>query len=393
MEKAVIVSGTRTAIGSFGGTLKDISAVDLAARVIECAVQRARIEKAEVEDVIFGNVLQAGQGMNPARQASVRAGIPTSVPAFTVNHVCGSGLRSVVLAAQAIAAGDAEILVAGGTEAMSQAPFVLKGARWGYRLGHADLVDAMIADGLSCALSDGIHMGLTAENIVEQYKISREDQDRFALESQQRAEAAIKGGRFKEEITAYPVPQKKGDPLAFAQDEFPRFGSTYEALAKLRSAFKKDGTVTAGNASGINDGAAALVVMSESRARAKNLDPLARIRAYAIAAVEPRVMGLGPIPAIRKVLQKAALNLDDIELIELNEAFAAQSLAVIRELGLDPAKTNVNGGAIALGHPIGASGARILVTLLYEMRRRNLHRGLAALCIGGGQGIAMVVER
>ena len=393
MEKAVIVSGTRTAIGSFGGTLKDVSAVDLAARVIECAVQRAGIEKGEVEDVIFGNVLQAGQGMNPARQASVRAGIPTSVPALTVNHVCGSGLRSVVLAAQAIAAGDAEVLVAGGMEAMSQAPFVLKGARWGYRLGHADLVDVMIGDGLSCALSDGIHMGLTAENIVEQYKISREDQDRFAFESQQRAEAAIKAGRFKEEITAYPVPQKKGEPLAFAQDEFPRFGSTYEALAKLRPAFKKDGTVTAGNASGINDGAAALVVMSDSRARAKNLEPLARIRAYAIAAVEPRVMGLGPIPAIRKVLKKAATELDDIELIELNEAFAAQSLAVIRELGLDPEKTNVNGGAIALGHPIGASGARILVTLLYELRRRNLHRGLAALCIGGGQGIAMVVER
>ncbi len=393
MEKAVIVSGTRTAIGSFGGTLKDVSAVDLAARVIECAVQRAGIEKAEVEDVIFGNVLQAGQGMNPARQASVRAGIPTSVPAFTVNHVCGSGLRSVVLAAQAIAAGDAEVVVAGGTEAMSQAPFVLKGARWGYRLGHADLVDVMIADGLSCALSDGIHMGLTAENIVEQYRISREDQDRFALASQQRAESAIKTGKFMEEITAYPVPQKKGEPLAFVQDEFPRFGSTYEALAKLRPAFKKDGTVTAGNASGINDGAAALVVMSESRARAKNLNPLASIRAYAIAAVEPRVMGLGPIPAIRKVLQKAALKLDDIELIELNEAFAAQSLAVIRELGLDLEKTNVNGGAIALGHPIGASGARILVTLLYEMRRRNLRRGLAALCIGGGQGIAMVVER
>ncbi len=393
MEKAVIVSATRTAIGSFGGTLKDVSAADLAARVIAAAVRRARIENGEIEDVILGNVLQAGQGMNPARQASVRAGIPTSVPAFTVNHVCGSGLRAVTLAAQAIAAGDAEILVAGGTEAMSQAPFVLKGARWGYRLGHADLVDVMIADGLSCALSDGIHMGLTAENIVEQYKISREDQDCFALESQQRAERAIKAGRFQEEMTVYLVPQKKGEGQAFAQDEFPRFGSTYEALAKLRPAFKKDGTVTAGNASGINDGAAALVVTSESRARAKGLEPLASIRAYAIAAVEPRVMGLGPIPAIRNVLQKAALKLEDIELIELNEAFAAQSLAVIRELGLDPAKTNVNGGAIALGHPIGASGARILVTLLYEMRRRDLHRGLAALCIGGGQGIAMVVER
>jgi len=393
METAVIVSGTRTAIGSFGGALKDVSAVELASRVIDCALQRAGVDKHEVDEVIFGNVLQAGLGQNPARQAAVRAGIPTSVPAYTVNHVCGSGLKSAALAAQAVTSGAAEIVVAGGTESMNQAPFLLKGARWGYRLGHAELLDVMISDGLSCALSDGVHMGVTAENIVEQFKISREDQDRFALQSQQRAEAAIQAGRFKEEIIPVPVPQKKGEPLMFAQDEFPRFGTTYEALAKLRPAFKKDGTVTAGNASGINDGAAAVVVMSESRAQAKNLEPLARIRAYAAAGVEPRVMGLGPIPAIPKALEKAGVRLEEIELIELNEAFAAQSLAVVRELGLDLAKTNVNGGAIALGHPIGASGARILVTLLYEMRRRNLHRGLAALCIGGGQGLAMVVER
>lgn len=393
METAVIVSATRTAIGSFGGGLKDIPAVDLASRVIDCALQRAGLEKGEVEEVIFGNILQAGLGQNPARQAAIHAGIPSSVPSHTVNKVCGSGLKAVALAAQAVATGDAETVVAGGTEAMSQAPFVLKGARWGYRLGHAELLDVMISDGLSCALSDGIHMGVTAENIVEEYQISREDQDRFALASQQHAEAAIKAGRFKEEITSYSVPQKKGEPLAFDQDEFPRFGTTYEALAKLRPAFKKDGTVTAGNASGINDGAAAVVVTSESRARERKLEPLARIRAYASAGVEPRVMGLGPVVAIPKALKRAGLRLEQIELLELNEAFAAQSLAVMRELGLDPARTNVNGGAIALGHPIGASGARILVTLLYEMRRRNLHLGMAALCIGGGQGMAMVVER
>ena len=393
METAVIVSATRTAIGNLGGGLKDVSAVDLGSRVMECALERAGIEKQAVDEVIFGNVLQAGLGQNPARLAAVRAGIPVSVPAYTVNHVCGSGLKSVALAAQSVRSGESEMIVAGGTESMSQAPYVLKGARWGYRLGHAELVDVMISDGLSCALSDGVHMGMTAENIVEKYRISREDQDRFALTSQQRAEAAIKGGRFKAEITAVPVPQKKGEPLMFEQDEFPRFGTTYEALAKLRPAFKKDGTVTAGNASGINDGAAAVVVTSESRARERKLEPLARIRAYATGGVEPRLMGLGPIVAVPKALTRAGLRLEQIELLEVNEAFAAQSLAVMRELGLDPERTNVNGGAIALGHPIGASGARVLVTLLYEMRRRNLHLGMAALCIGGGQGIAMVVER
>jgi acetyl-CoA C-acetyltransferase len=393
MESAVIVSGARTAIGSFGGALKDVSPIALGSHVIREAMRRAGVEKNEVEEVIFGNILQAGLGQNPARQAAMHAGIPPTVPAHTVNKVCGSGLKAVALAAQAVACGDAEVIVAGGTESMSQAPYVLKGARWGCRLGHAEMLDVMISDGLSCVLSDGIHMGLTAENIVERYHISREDQDHFALASQQRTEAAIKAGRFQDEIAPFPVPQKKGEPVMFAQDEFPRFGTTYEALAKLKPAFKKDGTVTAGNASGINDGAAALVVMSESRSRAKGLEPLARIRAYGAAGVEPRVMGLGPVPAIQKALARANLKLDEMELIELNEAFAAQSLAVVRELGLDPARTNVNGGAIALGHPIGASGARILVTLLYEMRRRSLHLGLAALCIGGGQGIAMVVER
>ncbi|MGD0921189.1 MAG: acetyl-CoA C-acetyltransferase [Terriglobia bacterium] len=393
METAVIVSGTRTAVGSFGGALKDVSPIALGSHVIGEALRRAGLENSEVDEVVFGNIFQAGLGQNPARQAAIQAGIPVSVPSHTVNKVCGSGLKSVALAAQAIACGDAEIVVAGGTESMSQAPYVLKGARWGNRLGHGEMLDVMISDGLSCMLSGGVHMGLTAENIVEQYQISREDQDRFALESQQRTEAAIKAGRSKEEIVPFPVPQKKGEPVMFAQDEFPRFGSTYEALARLKPAFKKDGTVTAGNASGINDGAAALVVMAESRARAKRLEPLARIRAYASAGVEPRLMGLGPVPAIQKVLGRTGLKLEQIELVELNEAFAAQSLAVVRALGLDLAKTNVNGGAIALGHPIGASGARILVTLLHEMRRRNLHLGLAALCIGGGQGIAMLVER
>ncbi len=393
MERAVIVSGTRTAIGSFGGSLREVSAVELARHVMEEAVRRAGLAKDQIEEVIFGNVLQAGLGQNPARQAAVRAGIPSSVPAYTVNQVCGSGLKAVALAAQAIACGDAEVVVAGGTESMSQAPFLLKSARWGHRLGNAEILDAMLSDGLTCALSDGVHMGVTAENIVERYGISREDQDNFALESQRRAQAAMEACRFGEEIVPVPLPATKGEPAVFARDEFPRFGTTYELLARLKPAFKKDGTVTAGNASGINDGAAALVVMSEGQAEARGIEPLAAIRAYAVAGVDPRLMGMGPVPAIQRVLAKAGLRLQEIELVELNEAFAAQSLAVMRELGLDPAITNVNGGAIALGHPIGASGARILVTLLYEMRRRNAHLGLAALCIGGGQGIAMVVER
>jgi acetyl-CoA C-acetyltransferase len=393
MQRAVIASATRTAIGSFGSAFKDVSPIALAGHVISEAVKRAAIEKTEADEVIFGNVLQAGLGENPARQAAVQAGLPVSVPSHTVNKVCGSGLKAVALAAQAIASGDAEILVAGGVESMSQAPFLLKNARWGLRLGNAELLDAMLSDGLTCNLSGGIHMGLTAENIAERYGISREDQDRFALESQRRAEDAIKSCRFSQEITPFPVPQKKGEAVIIAQDEFPRFGLTFDTLARLKPAFKKEGSVTAGNASGINDGAAALVVTSESRARDRGTEPLARIRAYAAAGVEPQFMGLGPIPAVHKVLNKAGLSLEDIQLIELNEAFAAQSLAVIRELGLNPEITNVNGGAIALGHPIGASGARILVTLLHEMRRRDLRLGLAALCIGGGQGIAMIVER
>ena len=393
MEGAVIVSGARTAIGSFGGAFKDVSPIALASHVIEEAVRRAGIEKSEADEVIFGNVLQAGLGENPARQAAVRAGLPVSVPSHTVNKVCGSGLKAVALAAQAIASGDAEVLVAGGVESMSQSPFLLKSARWGLRLGNAELLDVMLSDGLTCNLSGGIHMGLTAENLAERYSISREDQDRFALESQRRAEDAIKSCRFSQEITPFPVPQKKGEAVVVTHDEFPRFGLTLDTLARLKPAFKKDGTVTAGNASGINDGAAALVVMSESGARKRGIEPLARIRAYAAAGVEPQLMGLGPIPAVQKVLKKAGVSLGDIQLIELNEAFAAQSLAVIRELGLNPEITNVNGGAIALGHPIGASGARVLVTLLHEMRRRDLHLGLAALCIGGGQGIAMIVER
>ena len=393
MERATIAGAARTTIGSFGGVFKDVSPIALSSHVITESMARAGVAPDEVDEVIFGNVLGAGLGQNLARQAAVRAGVPVSVPSHSVNKVCGSGLKAVALAAQAVACGDAEVLVAGGVESMSQAPFLIQNARWGQRLGNAEMIDLMLSDGLTCNLSGGIHMGRTAENIAERYAISREDQDRFALESQRRAEAAIKACRFSEEITPFPVPQKKGEPAVVSQDEFPRLGITYETLARLKPAFKKDGTITAGNASGINDGAAALVVMSESRARAGQAEPLGRVRATASVGVEPRLMGLGPIPAVRKVLERAGLTLDRIELVELNEAFAAQSLAVIRELGLDPARTNVNGGAIALGHPIGASGARILVTLLFEMRRRNLHLGLAALCIGGGQGMAMIVER
>jgi acetyl-CoA C-acetyltransferase len=323
----------------------------------------------------------------------VRAGLPISVPAHTVNKVCGSGLKAVALAAQAIASDDADIVVAGGVESMSHAPFLLRNARWGVRQGTAELADVMLSDGLTCNLSGGIHMGLTAENIVVRYGISRESQDLFALESQRRAQEAIQNCRFSREIAPFPVPQKRGDPLVVCRDESPRFGLTLETLSRLKPTFNKDGTITAGNASGINDGAAALTVMSESRARELGIESLARIRTYAAAGVEPHLMGLGPIPAVQKALRKAGLALSDIQLIELNEAFAAQALAVIRALGLNPEITNVNGGAIALGHPIGASGARILVTLLYEMQRRDIQLGLAAICIGGGQGIAMIVER
>jgi acetyl-CoA C-acetyltransferase len=393
MSKAVIVTGARTAIGSLGGSLKDVPVTELGRVVIEAAIERGGVDREEIEEVIMGNVLQAGAGMNPARQAAIAARIPDSVPSYTVNKVCGSGLKAVALAAQAIAAGDSDLIVAGGMESMSRAPYLLTNARWGYRLGNGELVDSMLSEGLTCAMA-GCHMGVTAENVAAECGISREAQDEFAAESQRRALAAIAEGRFDEEITPVLIAQKKGEAISFARDEYPREGATSAGLARLNPAFKKEaGTVTAGNASGINDGAAALVVASEDRARLMELTPMARIVSYASAGVAPRIMGLGPIPAIERALEKADLTLKDIDLFELNEAFAAQSLGVTGKLGLDASRINVNGGAIALGHPIGASGARVLVTLLYEMRRRDVRRGLAALCIGGGQGIAMIVER
>lgn len=382
----------RTAIGTFGGALSNIPATELGTIVIREVLSRCSLQPEQVDEVLLGNVLQAGLGQNPARQAAIRAGIPQSVPATTINKVCGSGLKAVTSAAQAIQCGDAEIIVAGGIENMSQAPFLLKKARYGYRMGHDNLYDSMILDGLWCAFND-VHMGITAENIAARYGITREQQDEFACLSQQKAEKAMKEGRFKDEIVPVLIPQRKGEPVIFDQDEHPRWGTTIDKLAPLKPAFKKDGTVTAGNASGINDGAAAVVVASAKKAEELGIKPLARIVSYASAGVDPAYMGLGPIPATRKALQRAGLTIDDLDLIEANEAFAAQSLAVIKELGFDPQKVNVNGGAIALGHPIGASGARILVTLLHEMQKRAVKYGLATLCIGGGQGIAVVVER
>jgi acetyl-CoA C-acetyltransferase len=388
----VILSGCRTPIGTFGGAFKEVSAVELATVAVREAVARAAIRPEQVDEVVLGCILQAGLGMNPARQATLNAGLPESVPAVTVNKVCGSGLKAVMLAAQAVKCGDAEIVVAGGAESMSRAPFLLPGARWGERLGHGKVLDHMIHEGLTDAFH-GIHMGVTAENLVERYGISRADQDAFAAESQQRATDAIREGRFKDEIVPVTLPGRKGATTVVDTDEHPRAGTTAESLGKLRAAFKDGGSVTAGNASGLNDGAAALVVTSAERAKSLGASPLGRIVSYASAAVDPRVMGIGPVPAVRKALEKSGLAADAIDLFELNEAFAAQSLAVLRELKLDPSKVNVNGGAIALGHPIGASGARILVTLLYALRARNLKYGLAALCIGGGQGVALVVER
>ena len=392
MAKAVIVSGARTAIGSFGGALTDVPVTELGRVVIESALERAGIDRSDIEEVIMGNVLQAGVGMNPARQSAIAAGIPDAVPSFTVNKVCGSGLKAVALAAQAIAAGDGDLIVAGGMESMSRAPYLLKKARWGYRLGGDEIVDSMLSEGLTCAMAS-CHMGVTAENVSAASGVTREAQDEFAAESQRRAESAISAGRFGEEIVPVMIAQKKGEPLAFMVDEYPRAGTTAATLAKLKPAFQKEGTVTAGNASGINDGAAAVIVASEERARLMELAPMAKIVSYATAGVNPRLMGMGPAPAIERALEKAGLDLKDIDLFELNEAFAAQSLAVVRKLGIDASRVNVNGGAIALGHPIGASGARVLVTLLYEMRKRDVRRGLASLCIGGGQGIAMIVER
>ena len=393
MKKVVILSGVRTAIGTFGGALKDVPVTELGRVTIEAAIERAAIDRQAVQEVIMGNVLQAGAGMNPARQAALAAGIPVTVSSFTVNKVCGSGLKAVTLAAQAILAGDADLIIAGGMESMSRAPYLLTEARWGYRMGNGTLVDSMVAEGLTCAMEQ-CHMGITAENVANQYRISRAQQDEFAAESQRRAEVAIKENRFADEIAPVMVPQKKGDSIAFKVDEYPRAGTTVEALSKLRPAFKKeDGTVTAGNASGINDGAAALAIASEEYAQKQNFSSLATIVSYASAGVEPKVMGMGPVPAIKRVIEKAGVSLNEIDLFELNEAFASQSLGVLAELGIEPSKVNVNGGAIALGHPIGASGARILVSLLYEMKRRDVKRGLAALCIGGGQGMAMIVER
>jgi acetyl-CoA C-acetyltransferase len=391
MSDVVLLSACRTPIGAFGGALKDVSAPRLGAIVIREALSRAGVAAADLGDVLMGCVLQAGAGMNVARQAALEAGVPQDVPAMTINRVCGSGLQAVVSAAQAIRAGDYEIAVAGGTESMSNAPYLLKGARWGLRMGHGEVADTMIADGLTCAVG-ACHMGVTAEEIAARYGVSRADQDAFAAESQRRAVEAIAAGAFASEIVAVPLPQKKGDPVPFAVDEYPRAGTTADKLAALRPAFKKDGSVTAGNASGINDGAAALVVASAARAAAMNATPIARIVAWAVAGVEPMVMGMGPVPAVRKALERAGLAAADIDLFELNEAFAVQSLAVARELGLDPGNVNVNGGAIALGHPIGASGARVLTTLVHALRARGKRRGVAALCIGGGMGIAMVVE-
>jgi acetyl-CoA C-acetyltransferase len=387
----VILSGCRTAIGSFGGSLKDVSAVELGRIVVVEAVRRAGAKPEDVDEVILGCILQAGLGMNPARQAAIKAGLPQSVPAHTVNKVCGSGLKAVMLGAQAIKADDAALVVAGGTESMSGAPYLVPGARWGQRLGHGDVVDHMIHEGLTDAFSD-IHMGITAENVVARYGLSREAQDAFAAQSQKRATEAIAAGRFKDEIVAVPIAQRKGEPKLFETDEYPRAGTTAELLGKLKPAFKKDGSVTAGNASGINDGAAALVVASTDKAKELGASPLARIVSYASVGVDPSLMGIGPVPAVRKALDKAGLSVADIDLFELNEAFASQSLAVVSDLGVDPSTVNVNGGAIALGHPIGASGARILVTLLYAMKARGARLGVASLCIGGGQGVAVIVE-
>jgi acetyl-CoA acetyltransferases len=392
MRDVVIVSAVRTPVGSFGGALGKTAAADLGALVIKEAMNRAGIKPEQVDEVIMGNVIQAGLGQNPARQASMKAGIPMEVPSWTLNKVCGSGLKTIVCAAQAIMTGDADIVVAGGMESMSLAPYVLNKARTGIRMGNDTIVDSMINDALTDAF-DKVHMGITAENIAEQFGISREEQDRYAVESQNRAEASIKAGKFVEEIVPVSIPQRKGDPVVVSQDEFPRFGATYEGVAKLRPAFKKDGTVTAANASGINDGAAALVVMAKEKAEELGLTPLATIKSWGSAGVDPKIMGTGPIPASRKALEKAGLKIEDIDVVEANEAFASQTLRVAKELNLDMAKTNVNGGAIAIGHPVGASGTRILVSLLHEMKRSDAHRGLATLCIGGGQGIALIVER
>jgi acetyl-CoA C-acetyltransferase len=392
MRDVVIASAARTAVGSFGGGLKDIPAVELGKIAVMEALKRGGVNPEWVEEVILGCVLTAGQGQNPTRQVLIRAGIPKEVPGTTVNKVCASGLKSVMMAAQAIKAGDADVIVAGGIESMSQAPYLLTGARWGYRMNDSPVVDGMIHDGL-LDIFNHYHMGITAENVAEKFGVSRKDQDELAFRSQQNAGRAIKEGRFKDEIVPVSIPQKKGNPLVFDTDEHPRPNTTMEALAGLRPAFKKDGTVTAGNASGINDGAAAVVVMAAEKAKALGLQPLVRIKSYATAGVAPEIMGTGPVPSSQAALKKAGLTAKDLDLVEANEAFAAQAAYVNRAMGWDIEKVNVNGGAIALGHPIGASGARIFVTLLYEMKKRQARYGLATLCVGGGMGGAMIVER
>lgn len=392
MREVVIVSAVRTPIGSFGGALKDMTAVQIGTVAAKEAIKRAGIDPSMIEEVILGNVLQGGLGQNVARQVAIATGIPKEIPAMTLNKVCGSGLRTVGLAAQIIKAGDADCILAGGTESMSQAGYISTASRWGARMGDTKMIDMMVHDGLTDVFNK-YHMGITAENIVDQWGLTREELDQFAVASQNKAEAAIKAGRFKDEIVPVEIPQKKGDPVIFDTDEFPKFGATMESVGKLKPAFKKDGIVTAANSSGINDSAAALIVMSKEKADALGLSYLCKVTSYASAGVDPSIMGVGPIPASKSALERAGMTINDMDLIEANEAFAAQSVAVGKDLGFNPEKLNVNGGAIALGHPIGASGARILVTLIYEMMKRDSKYGLATLCIGGGMGTSMIVER
>lgn len=392
MREVVIVSAARTPIGSFGGSLSGLSAVELGTAAAREVIRRSGIDPSQIDDVIIGNILSAGLGQNPARQISIFSGIPDNVTAMTINKLCGSGLRAVSMAAQFIMLGDADIILAGGTESMSNAPYLLPKGRFGYRMGDGKIVDSMVYDGLT-EIFNNYHMGVTAENIAKRWNISREEQDEFALQSQLKAEAAQKSGRFADEIVPVAIPQRKGEPLIVDTDEYPRHGTTLEKLAKLPTAFQKDGTVTAGNASGINDGAAMILVMSKQKALELGIKPLATIKSYASVALDPAIMGYGPVPASRKALDRIGYTVDQIGLVEANEAFASQSIAVVRDLGLDPSVVNVNGGAIALGHPIGASGARILTTLLYEMQKRDVRTGLATLCIGGGMGTSLIVER
>lgn len=391
MKEVVIVSAARTPIGNYGGTLASLSSVELACIAAKKVIERAGINPSEIDETLVGNILAAGEGQNIARQIAIKSGLPETSPAMTINKLCGSGLRTVSMAAQFIMLGDADVILAGGTESMSNAPYILKNARFGYRMGHGEMLDSMISDGLTDAFNN-YHMGITAENIAEQWEITRKEQDEFSLNSQLKTEKAQKQGKFDDEIVSVEIPQRKGNPIIFSEDEFPKHGLSIEKLEKLRPAFKKEGTVTAGNASGINDGAAMLLIMSKEKAQQLGLKPIAKIISYGNAALDPKIMGYGPVPATKAALLKAKMTIADIDLIEANEAFAAQSIAVMRDLNLDPSKVNVNGGAIALGHPIGASGARILTTLLYEMKRSNKATGLATLCIGGGQGTALIVE-